>query len=227
MKRLRLLASIIVLFLLAGLFRAYRDGRFSSAQPGMQGSATASESPIDAPNRKVEPAGPVRPGRSRMQPRALGSTVGARGTSNLPVASSSTYTAPERRYVVPDRYGMPGPTEAPMWGRAGGKLPAAAPTYMPRNASIEPPHARFMSAPLPPAPEPPAPRQAIVAKSGRRAEPNSVAEEDYRVLLQHARFLIKAGLAPMAKDPLQRILRGAPGTEIARQARLTLDTIRN
>ena len=47
------------------------------------------------------------------------------------------------------------------------------------------------------------------------------------MLLRHAQFLIKAGLAPMAKEPLQQILRGAPGTPIAREARLTLATIRN
>jgi hypothetical protein len=48
-----------------------------------------------------------------------------------------------------------------------------------------------------------------------------------RVLLNHAKFLIKAGLAPMAKEPLQQILREAPGTSVAREARVTLDTIRN
>jgi hypothetical protein len=54
-----------------------------------------------------------------------------------------------------------------------------------------------------------------------------VAEEEYRMLLRHAKFLIKAGLAPMAREPLQQILRGAPGTSIAQEARVTLDTIRN
>ena len=44
-----------------------------------------------------------------------------------------------------------------------------------------------------------------------RASPTSV-------LLKHAKFLINAGLAPMAREPLRQIIREAPGTPIAREA---------
>ena len=53
------------------------------------------------------------------------------------------------------------------------------------------------------------------------------ATEEHRVLLKHAKFLINAGLAPMAQEPLRQIIREAPGTPLAREARATLDTIRN
>jgi para-nitrobenzyl esterase len=43
--------------------------------------------------------------------------------------------------------------------------------------------------------------------------------------LRHARFLAKAGLAPMAVDPLRRIIDGAPGTVAANEARRLLETI--
>jgi hypothetical protein len=52
-----------------------------------------------------------------------------------------------------------------------------------------------------------------------------VAGEEPETLLQHARFLIKAGLAPMAPEPLRKIVKEAPGTPIAREAQRTLDSI--
>jgi hypothetical protein len=52
-----------------------------------------------------------------------------------------------------------------------------------------------------------------------------VAGEEPETLLQHARFLIKAGLAPMAPEPLRKIVKEAPGTPIAREAQRTLDSL--
>jgi Carboxylesterase family len=43
--------------------------------------------------------------------------------------------------------------------------------------------------------------------------------------LRHARFLAKAGLAPIAIDPLKQIIVRAPGTAAASEARLLLETI--
>ncbi len=47
--------------------------------------------------------------------------------------------------------------------------------------------------------------------------PRDLPEDDPDTLLQHARFLIKAGLAPIAKEPLQKVVKEAPGTPIARE----------
>jgi hypothetical protein len=55
--------------------------------------------------------------------------------------------------------------------------------------------------------------------------PRELPEEDPETLLKHARFLIRAGLAPIAKVPLREVVRDAPGTPIAREAQLTLDSI--
>ena len=49
--------------------------------------------------------------------------------------------------------------------------------------------------------------------------------EDPKVLLDHARFLIKAGLAPMAAAPLWKIVRDGPETPLAREAARELDAI--
>lgn len=50
-------------------------------------------------------------------------------------------------------------------------------------------------------------------------------DEDPQTQLNHARFLIKAGLAPIAREPLRKVVKFAPGTPIAREAQHTLDTI--
>ncbi|HXY34497.1 MAG TPA: hypothetical protein VEI07_09740 [Planctomycetaceae bacterium] len=118
---------------------------------------------------------------------------------------------------------------APNWPRRYG-LPADA--YFPPDSSIKPQQATLPPPPaanLPPEPAPrTAPAHAIVSVQTRtKSGPDGVALEEYRALLKHAQFLIKAGLGPMAKEPLEQILRGAPGTPIAREARLTLNTIRN
>ena len=54
---------------------------------------------------------------------------------------------------------------------------------------------------------------------------NDFADEEPQTLLKHARFLIKAGLAPMATDPLRKVVREAPGTPIAQEAQQTLDSL--
>jgi hypothetical protein len=54
---------------------------------------------------------------------------------------------------------------------------------------------------------------------------NDVAQEEPQTLLKHARFLIKAGLAPMAADPLRKVVQEAPGTPIAQEAQQTLDSL--
>jgi hypothetical protein len=215
----RAIGSIIVLFLLGGLFVKYRDGRSLMARPGTQRTANASEGLTDPPNWKVEPANPASGLRT---PNRVGTTP--------------------RSTVAIARYGSnsANASNPPIWTRRKGVFPPAAPAYLPRDSSIEPPHATFVSKPaqqpaIPPTPKP-ASDQSVVnllgrptaPASGRTTQgPDAVAQEEYRVLLRHAQFLIKAGLAPMAKEPLQQILRGAPGTPIAREARLTLETIRN
>ena len=54
---------------------------------------------------------------------------------------------------------------------------------------------------------------------------DAVAGEEPEMLLQHARFLIKAGLAPMAPEPLRKVVEKVPGTPIAREAQRTLDSL--
>jgi hypothetical protein len=215
----RVIGSIIVLFLLGGLFVKYRDGRSLMARPGTQGTANAGDVLSDPPNWKVEPANPSS--RSR---------------------SPNRISTPPRSTVAIAKYGSNSVngSNPPTWSRRKGVFPPAAPAYLPRDSSIVPPHATVLSKPaqqpaIPPTPKP-ASDQSVVTTPGRPNArvsggtthgPDAVALEEYRVLLHHAQFLIKAGLAPMAKEPLQQILRGAPGTPIAREARLTLDTIRN
>src|SRR5580704_1523128 len=215
----RAIGSIIVLFLLGGLFVKYRDSRSLMARPGIPGGANADEGLTDPPNWKVEHANPASAFR----------TQGRVGTKPTTTAMISRYGANPANASTP-----------PIWTRRKGMFPPAAPAYLPRDSSVEPPHATFLSQPaqrpaLPPAPKP-ANDQSLVNAPVRMTAPatgrttkgaDAVAQEEYRVLLHHAQFLIKAGLAPMAKEPLQQILRGAPGTPIAREARLTLDTIRN
>jgi hypothetical protein len=55
--------------------------------------------------------------------------------------------------------------------------------------------------------------------------PRDLPEDDPDTLLKHARFLIKAGLPTIAKEPLQNVVRQAPGTPLAREAQRTLDEL--
>ncbi len=126
------------------------------------------------------------------------------------------------------RYGSVDLSAPPLWTRRNGKFPAPAPTYLPQDPSVQPPHAAFVPDPPQPLPPTPATSQSLVSVPARTGgTPDVVADEEHRVLLHHAKFLIQAGLAPMAKEPLQKILREVPGTPLAREARLTLDTIQN
>ncbi len=67
--------------------------------------------------------------------------------------------------------------------------------------------------------------QSSAALSPLVPPPRDLPEDDPETLLKHARFLIKAGLAPIAKDPLQKVVKEAPGTPIAREAQRTLDEL--
>jgi hypothetical protein len=50
-------------------------------------------------------------------------------------------------------------------------------------------------------------------------------DEDPQEQMKFARFLIKAQLAPIAADPLRKVVKEAPDTSIAREAQHTLDII--
>jgi hypothetical protein len=208
----RVLGSIVVLLIVGGLIVKYRDGQSLTARPGTQGTMPADEGLTDPPNWKVEL--PTSPASARRSSVRVGTTPGSAVASTRYGSNSGNASDP------------------PLWTRRSGKFPPAAPAYLPRDASIEPPHAVFLPKPVQPPLRQPTPRpatgQALVATPSQLTPAqDAVAQEEYRQLLQHAKFLIKAGLAPMAKEPLQQILRGAPDTPVAREARLTLDTIRN
>jgi hypothetical protein len=209
---IRTIGGILVLFLLAGLFRAYRDGRFAVAQPATQGAATFGEGLTDPPNWKVESASSAMVGRQLTQPD---------GRPGSPVASVA-------------RYGIVVSSPPPFWGRRNVKPSGTAQANIPRVPSVEPPRATSLpnSGQQAKGGQPPVIKVAgggtLVAVHARSGPaPVAVVDEEHRALLRHAQFLIKAGLAPVAKEPLQQILREVPGTPIAREARLTLDSIRN
>jgi hypothetical protein len=218
-----------VVLIVGGLSLAYRDLRPLSAVSGPH-SANDPDSLSDPPNWKVESAGSNNASRVRWRTNTV---------ANSP---------------LPTRYGVPANGEPPLWVRRTDKVPASAPTYLPKNQTINPPHITFLPTPVTapiasvhrtPTPAKPAnpvntaktartvktePMVAVTAHaSNSHAAPaaDHVADEEHRVLLKHAKFLINAGLAPMAQEPLRQIIREAPGTPIAREALATLDTIRN
>jgi hypothetical protein len=202
----RAIGAIVVLFILGGLFFAYRDARSLMARPERRPSATTDEGLTDPPNWKVEL--PADPGIAARQSRV----GGTRGSS---VVSRSGF-------------GSPPASSPPLWIRKSDKMPGVPATYLPRDSAVEPPRATFLPSVAKDAHPKSTPGQSLVTVPGRPGPaPDSVADQEYRELLHHAQFLIKAGLAPVAKEPLQQILREAPGTSIAREARATLDTIRN
>jgi hypothetical protein len=221
-----------VVLIVGGLSLAYRDLRGTGAPH----SANDPDSLSDPPNWKVESAGSSNSSRVRWRTNG--------GANSAP----------------PTRYGVPTSAEPPLWVRRTDKVPAPAPTYLPKNQTIESPHITFLPTPVPARTasinRPPAlaplskgakpantvktvniaetvktestvavTTRAINSSTGAVADP--VADEEHRVLLKHAKFLINAGLAPMAQEPLRQIIREAPGTPLAREARATLDTIRN
>jgi hypothetical protein len=69
-----------------------------------------------------------------------------------------------------------------------------------------------------------APRPASLAPVAAPSQ-NDFVDEEPQTLLKHARFLIKAGLAPMAAEPLRKVVREAPGTPMAQEAQQTLDSL--
>jgi hypothetical protein len=226
-----------VVVVVAGLSLAYRDLRPMSANSAPPQSANDPDNLSAPPNWKVESAD------SRVRWR----------------------TNAESNYALPTRYGVPTSGEPPRWVRRTDKVAATAPTYLPKNRTIESPHITFLPTPVPalapipvrtaslnrtpvPLPQsnraiPAKPTNSVKTAKTLKTEPmvtitahasNSRAglaadpvDEEHRVLLKHAKFLINAGLAPMAQEPLRQIIREAPGTSLAREARATLDTIRN
>jgi hypothetical protein len=201
---MRKISALVVIFILGGLLIAYRDRQLSMALTGSQGTALFGNGLADPPNWKVEPVDPAIPGRTRTRPAA---------TNGAPVASVA-------------RYGTVDLSPPPLWGRRNVKPSATAATNIPRNTWVEPRPTVFPNRDQRPATK--TAGQSIVAVPNRNgAAPVVVADAEHRDLLRHAQFLIKAGLAPVAKEPLQQIIREVPGTPIAREARLTLDTIRN
>jgi hypothetical protein len=188
----RTIGAIVVLFILGGLFRAYRDGRLLMIRTETRASAmSGGDGLTDPPNWKVEPADRTLTGRPRTQ---LGGRTGA------PVATISRYgvvdPSPPPANISQDSSREPQRATSPN----GGQQPVA-------KAAVGP---------------------SLVAFPGRTGTgPVEVVDQEHRDLLHHAQFLIKAGLAPVAKQPLQQILREVPGTPIAREARLTFDTIQN
>jgi hypothetical protein len=69
-----------------------------------------------------------------------------------------------------------------------------------------------------------APRPASLGPASAPSQ-NDFVDEEPQTLLKHARFLIKAGLAPMAAEPLRKVVREAPGTPMAQEAQQTLDSL--
>jgi hypothetical protein len=68
------------------------------------------------------------------------------------------------------------------------------------------------------------PRPASLAPASAPSQ-NDFVDEEPKTLLNHARFLIKAGLAPLAAEPLRKVVREAPGTPMAQEAQQTLDSL--
>jgi hypothetical protein len=204
----RAIGSFLVVFILGGLFLAFRDARSLMARPGTRASSIADDGLTTPPNWKVEPA---------EHPPTAGRTQ-----SRLATASGNPTTRPTTFGATSAN------SSPPLWTRRDGKVAAPASTYLPRNPSAESPTASFSTpAPLEAAPKTAA-GQTLVGIPGRAGSAKeTVADEAHLDLLHHAKFLIKAGLAPIAKEPLQQIIRDVPGTPIAREARLTLDSIRN
>ncbi len=215
---LRMIGAIVVLFCLGGLFLQYRGFRFPLFRMAGQASASSTEGLTDPPNWRVEPADPVTGSRSQ-------SRVGRTGASAVATVA---------------RYGSVDSSAPPLWVRRSGKSSPVVPAKTPQVASIERPRATYVpnvvkrpnEVPQPienqrPIVRPAASPPPVSVATRTRTAPVAVVDQEHRELLRHAQFLIKAGLAPVAKEPLQQILREVPGTPIAQEARLTLDTIRN
>jgi hypothetical protein len=201
---MRKISALVVIFILGGLLIAYRDRQLSMARTGTREAALFGDGLADQPNWKVEPVDPSMPG----------------GTRTRPAATNGSHIATVARYGTVDL------SPPPQWGRRNVKPSATATTNSPRNTWVEPRPTVFPDRDQRPVTK--STGQSLVALPNRNgAAPVIVADAEHRDLLRHAQFLIKAGLAPVAKEPLQQIIREVPGTPIAREARLTLETIRN
>lgn len=123
----RAIGAMAVVLIVGGLSLAYRDLRPSSAGPH---STNDPDSLSDPPNWKVESAGSNNAGRVRWR-------------------TNSSANSP-----LPTRYGVPTSGEPPLWVRRTDKVPAAAaPTYLPKNRTIDAPHVTFLpTLALPPSP---------------------------------------------------------------------------
>jgi hypothetical protein len=216
----RAIGISVVLIVVGGLWMAYRDVRQLIARPATRPSETG-DGLTDPPNWKVE------------LPAALPAAVTApRAQERTAAGNRLGRVVPGAQFTTATRYGVPDSSSAPFWIRRSGKLPVAKPTNQRLVRSVEPPSAPVSPEepaeipPPPPAPVVPAP-SLVAVQSPPHALPETVVDDEHRALLNHARFLIRAGLAPIAKDPLQQIIREVPGTPLAREARVTLDTIQN
>jgi hypothetical protein len=73
--------------------------------------------------------------------------------------------------------------------------------------------------------------QSVTASPGKTDEPpdnkspEEAARDKYGYLVKQAKELIKTNLNSAARTKLQRVVDGAPGTEVAKEAKELLDTI--
>jgi hypothetical protein len=84
------------------------------------------------------------------------------------------------------------------------------------------PGARKQTIPRPRTTSSPSAPSLPAARVSRR---NDSLDEDPQTLQNYTKFLIKAGLAPIAEQHLRQVMRDAPGTPAAVEARQTLDSI--
>jgi hypothetical protein len=91
-------------------------------------------------------------------------------------------------------------------------------TAPPRSAATNPRPSRAAGERRFPIPPEPMPREPA-------GTPVRIARNEMQSELRHARFLIKAGLFPIATDSLRKIIKEVPGTSMAHQAQQSLDSL--
>jgi hypothetical protein len=234
----RAIGSILILFLLGGLVLAYRGAASLVGRPEARADQEAGLS--DPPNWTVELPDPRGAGAGVARygaPAANPSAPPVWTRKGLKLAATQPTYMPRYPAIAPPRavFLSNEPKALPRAGVLAG--PRALPVSRISPEAKVSPVSKLSPVPkMPPrvvqatAPKP-IPSQSLVAVPGRTVRrtqtQETVADQEHRDLLHHAQFLIKAGLAPVAKEPLQQIIRDVPGTPIAREASLTLDTIRN
>jgi len=98
-------------------------------------------------------------------------------------------------------------------------------------SSARPTVAPLKSAPVEPKPAASTKLQSITARPDKTDEPpdnkspEEAARDKYGYLVKQAKELIKSNLNSAARTKLQRVIDGAPGTEVAKEAKELLDTI--